>query len=210
MSIKNLGLPHTVFQENSVQGELKLAPTAFCSAPSGGVKPLEGRVSGCKSERKVGYQGQSLNGIRHGQGTHWHVYVTGDLYVGAWVNGKRHGLGTCSYANGDNYAGIWENGKMHGWGTYKCFNGDSYEGVWKNGRPQGQGTFIYASGGSYVGAWENGLRHGQGLRIYADGDSWEGTWENDEPFGFGDMIMRRLSKLWSEIFGPKPQPKTIG
>ena len=38
------------------------------------------------------------------------------------------------FVNGDVYVGDWEDGKRHGHGTYKLFNGDVYVGEWKYGK----------------------------------------------------------------------------
>ena len=37
-------------------------------------------------------------------------------YVGDFVNGQRHGLGSYFYANGDLYEGQWENDQKNGQG----------------------------------------------------------------------------------------------
>lgn len=34
--------------------------------------------------------------------------LNGDVYNGEWLNGKRHGKGQVKYANGDRYLGTWD------------------------------------------------------------------------------------------------------
>ncbi len=49
-------------------------------------------------------------------------------YVGAWANGKRHGVGTFIYADGSRYHGDWVEGQKHGHGVYTYSDGRVYQG----------------------------------------------------------------------------------
>ena len=80
-------------------------------------------------------------------------------YVGA-VNGdgRPHG-GTYKvrWRNGDVYIGEWNDGIKHGQGTYKCADG-VYHGEYKNGKMHGLGTLKIDGVVVYDGEWENGKR----------------------------------------------------
>ena len=49
------------------------------------------------------YEGETLNGIRHGYGTY--IFPSGARYIGSWNNGKKHGIGTFIYPDGSRYEG---------------------------------------------------------------------------------------------------------
>jgi hypothetical protein len=78
-------------------------------------------------------------------------------YVGA-VNGdgRPHG-GTYKvrWRNGDVYIGEWNDGIKHGQGTYKCAYG-VYIGKWNVGNMHGQGTFMIDDVVVYDGDWKDG------------------------------------------------------
>jgi len=40
-------------------------------------------------------------------------YVNGDVFIGSFIDGKRHGRGTCEFANGDRWEGEWINDSMN-------------------------------------------------------------------------------------------------
>ena len=61
-----------------------------------------------------------------------------------------------TYANGDVYIGEFYNGKRHGYGIYYYPNGNRYEGNWASGERHGQGTMYYANGTVQSGTWDNG------------------------------------------------------
>jgi hypothetical protein len=83
-------------------------------------------------------------------------------YVGA-VNGdgRPHG-GTYKvrWRNGDVYIGEWNDGIKHGQGTYKCAYG-VYIGKWNVGNMHGQGTFMIDDVVVYDGDWKDGKMVGK-------------------------------------------------
>ena len=58
-------------------------------------------------------------------------YHNGDMYLGGYLNNKRHGKGTLLFKNNDRYEGDFQNDYMHGKGILKLCNGDVYEGMCK-------------------------------------------------------------------------------
>jgi len=96
--------------------------------------------------RSAVYDGDFENDNRHGHGTM--TYSDGDVYVGGWLSGQRHGQGTemMNHSIIDNpvvstvYVGTFHHNERHGLGklTYNMDpNSDcddySTEGEWKNG-----------------------------------------------------------------------------
>ena len=109
------------------------------SASSGGVEepppkpPLEGT-----------YEGESLEGHRHGRGTF--VYAHGATYEGEWVQGQRHGAGKLVEADGGTYEGDWMEDLKHGHGKEENADGSGYEGEYRMGQKQGNGSDVFADG----------------------------------------------------------------
>lgn len=64
-------------------------------------------------------------------------------YDGDWVNGIKHGWGTRQYPSGNIYHGMWFNNVRHGEGTMKWLDRDQvYGGQWENGIQVGLSTSI--------------------------------------------------------------------
>ena len=91
------------------------------------------------------------------------------VYFGELKNGKKNGLGVCTYSNGDIYQGMYKNDELHGLGVYKFAGGSVYEGAFENSNRHGQGVRRFANGDVYEGAWENNKMHGRGVYRYANG-----------------------------------------
>lgn len=128
------------------------------------------------------YEGQWLNGRRHGHGVC--VYADGTMYEGGWRLGAEHGRG--ALMTGDRtpiYSGDWADGLPHGQGVYRWACGDSYSGDWREGVRHGRGAYLTSGGCCYSGDWKDGRRHGKGLFSWPDGGSYEGDWEADQRHG---------------------------
>lgn len=106
-------------------------------------------------------------------------YPSGDVYVGGYKNGQRHGQGTYTYKEkGWKYEGAWKSDKKDGLGVMYYSNGEKYHGMWKNNKRSGQGTHIYANKDIYTGEWLDGAKHGIGSYIYREtGSELYGTWK---------------------------------
>jgi hypothetical protein len=85
------------------------------------------------------------------------IYEGGDIYSGAWKEGRAHGRGTLYYARGGVYTGNWENGMANGFGVFLFPNGDRYVGNWKDSKAHGIGS-LYKFDGSllFEGEWMEG------------------------------------------------------
>lgn len=78
-----------------------------------------------------------------------------DRYEGEYLNGDRHGFGTYIYANGNKYSGEYKNDRPNGRGTMTFSSGDKYIGEVKNGKRHGKGTYFYADGERLTGTWND-------------------------------------------------------
>ena len=83
--------------------------------------------------------------------------MTGETYVGQFLNDSRWGLGSAYYSDG----------------------GPKYIGPWVNGNPEGtNGTLFFQSGQKYIGDFVQGSPEGQGILYGKDGSIIE-----EGPFG---------------------------
>jgi hypothetical protein len=78
---------------------------------------------------------------------------SGDRYEGEYLNGDRHGFGTYFYANGNKYSGEYKNDRPNGRGTITFSSGDKYIGEVKNGKRHGAGTYFFSDGERLTGRW---------------------------------------------------------
>ena len=89
------------------------------------------------------------------------------MYVGGWLDDKRHGAGASQSASGlDRYDGEWAADARHGVGISRerraaGLGEEVYDGEWVRGIRHGKGTMSYANGDVYVGEWLNGKQNGQ-------------------------------------------------
>lgn len=67
----------------------------------------------------------------------------GDVYVGEFFKGKKHGNGRYIYSNGDVYEGEYFKNKRHGKGIYRFSNGSVYEGEFQDNLKSGRGIYKY-------------------------------------------------------------------
>jgi hypothetical protein len=114
-----------------------------------------------------------------------YTYDNGDVYVGEFVNNRRHGYGKLEYASGDVYEGQFIDGDKNGHGKYIYDDGSVYEGEYVDGNMCGQGKYAYSSGDVYEGQYVDGNMNGHGKFTFASGAIYEGNWKNDKKDGRG-------------------------
>jgi hypothetical protein len=126
------------------------------------------------------YVGAFLNGEHHGLGTG--IAATGHRYVGEYRQGKRTGRGTLYFPNGDQYIGDFLAGDRTGYGTYLFSSGKSrYVGQMLTGRFHGTGTYVFDTGRRYVGEFRDDQFSGPGILYAADGSVVStGVWAGDK------------------------------
>ena len=107
-----------------------------------------------REERDV--QGEWRDGKAHGRGAHvWFRDVeknrsaddeasdvapsrfsaSANKYVGAFVDGKRHGHGVFTYADGAKYVGAFFEDEKHGQGVYAFEDGSAFRGAFERDKP---------------------------------------------------------------------------
>ena len=84
------------------------------------------------------------------------TFENGDIYKGAFKDGRKHGKGILKTRNNRTYEGDWINDKPHGFGINTFPNGKVYTGSFIRGKPIGDGQWTYADGRIYNGTWVNG------------------------------------------------------
>jgi len=110
-----------------------------------------------------------------------HYEDDGSLYLGQWLDGKKHGRGVwlrrLSKGNAYFYEGHWSEGKREGLGRVIVNNGGIYEGMWKADHKHGTGVFKFPPGDEclrYEGDFVDGWLTGQGTMFYGDGTKYIG------------------------------------
>ena len=149
------------------------------------------------------YQGQTLNGKRHGRGVY--TWASGGRYEGSYRDDKREGQGVQTFTNGNRYEGSFQNskktghgvytwgaggryeggflnGQAHGHGTRTWTSGDRYEGEYQKGHRTGHGIYTWASGSRYEGEFLDGKFNGHGVRTWTSGERYDGPWKNNIPY----------------------------
>ena len=95
-----------------------------------------------------------------------------DRYEGEYLNGNRHGFGTYIYANGNKYSGEYKNDRPNGKGTITFSSGEKYIGEVKNGKRHGSGTYFFTDGERLTGTWnENEYVDSKNYRKVENGNS---------------------------------------
>lgn len=80
-------------------------------------------------------------------------YVNGDVYVGQWKAGKKHGKGSYTFAKDDTkLVGEWENGKITN-GRWIFPSGTFYCGSFRYNKPNGKGVWVFANGNQLTGEY---------------------------------------------------------
>jgi hypothetical protein len=135
------------------------------------------------------YEGDLVDGKRHGQGTLIGNKVT---YVGSWQNNLAHGYGKATFASGTVYEGYWCEQQYHGLGKLTenaSVGGRMRQGYFRHHRIV-QGKAVYRSGDTYEGQWHRDRYHGKGRLTNADGSVLEGTFKNGKIYnGKGKMVI---------------------
>jgi len=155
-------------------------------------------------ERRNGvYSGEILNDDRNGFGVfrsnEGHVFLgnwendtqtsgilkhsNGDVYIGAFRNGRRHGEGVMIYANNEIYLGEWRNDIRNGTGFYFHLHDVTFLGLWVDNVRNGEGISMWADGSTFEGYWVNGSVNGEGIHSFANGRYHICNWVDGEKVG---------------------------
>mmetsp|Transcript_4234 Transcript_4234/g.7186 ORF Transcript_4234/g.7186 Transcript_4234/m.7186 type:complete len:508 (-) Transcript_4234:644-2167(-) len=147
-----------------------------------------------------GYQGELVNGKRHGYGKL--TCDNGDIYEGNFMDDCQEGQGVFIYANGYKYEGEFQKGKWHGVGKFTFADGGYYSGDFSCGKFHGKGKFVFVHGDEYEGEVVGNMRHGYGKYSYANGNSFKGTFEENRMIKgvFYADVRDGLKKEYNAIF----------
>ncbi|KAG8250707.1 MORN repeat-containing protein 3, partial [Homalodisca vitripennis] len=132
---------------------------------------------------------QVLTAVNVGKGSY--LSKKKRLYEGDWVNGLKHGYGVLSQVLADGtfvllYEGDWVKGKPEGVGRKHYPREEYYEGEVKAGKRHGHGRMWYADGSFYDGFWVDDMKDGLGLYVASNGNRYEGYWRADRKHGYGE------------------------
>lgn len=126
------------------------------------------------------------------------LFPNGDIYVGDFVNGKRHGIGVCYYENRSEYRGRWMNDLPNGNGTLTLADGSSRMGYWKQGQiqdhqeSQGLATSTASVPPARTATISNCLAgnciNGIGTYQFQDSSRYTGSFVNGLPDGRGTIF----------------------
>jgi len=88
------------------------------------------------------YEGEFLNGRRHGRGKQVEGPVT---HEGEWVEGEMTGTGSSMCSDGTMYQGDYLKGDWHGKGNITWPDGFNYNGEWENHQPKDDELSVHPS-----------------------------------------------------------------
>lgn len=91
-----------------------------------------GKANGVAFPDDTVYDGETMNGLRHGTGIYKWKNGKG-IYHGGWVNDLKEGYGETIFPNGSKYYGEWKKGKPDGYGIKTLASGKVICGIWKSG-----------------------------------------------------------------------------
>lgn len=114
-------------------------------------KGREGSFVGYFAAGKRGCRATDAAGECEKDGTF--TYHNGDMYVGEWCDGKKHGKGTYTYAkDSTKLVGEWVAGKIVS-GKWIFPNGVYYTGRFQFNKPNGKGVWIFPNGNQLTGEY---------------------------------------------------------
>lgn len=129
------------------------------------------------------------------------LYEDGTFYEGQKLNGLRHGKGNYDFNNGFKYFGDWSYDEMHGFGAMTVHDKLLYEGCFEHNVFQGHGTLHnlqasekkeinFTSGDlsewlRYEGKFVKGMRDGFGILFFVNGDHYMGNFKEGNFEGQG-------------------------
>ena len=82
-------------------------------------------------------------------------YINGDMYVGQFRHGLRHGVGTLVVPQQTMYIGMFVDGDRSGVGRWENIDGDWYYGQWKDDKRNGFGVAYMRDFGYTLGRWQD-------------------------------------------------------
>ena len=152
-------------------------------------KYIDGRVTGkgiLKNAKGNLYVGDFVDNKRHGYGE----LDTNRLhYKGQFLGDRFNGKGIIHFKiEGHDYDGDFRDNEINGSGVFRWTNGDVYDGQMTRGKMNGFGRYTYANGQIYEGNYVNGVKEGKGKLTYPNGFVYDGDFIGGRPRGNANIL----------------------
>ena len=145
---------------------------------------VDGKVTGkgiLKNAKGNLYVGDFVESRRHGYGE---LDTNRIHYKGGFVGDRFNGKGIIHFKiEGHDYDGDFRDNEINGNGVFRWTNGDVYDGQMRRGKMNGVGRYTYANGQIYEGNYVNGVKEGRGRLIYPNGFVYDGDFIGGRPRG---------------------------
>ena len=194
-------LEHVKFNQLSKMGEAELL-----YKQDDNTTPFTGVIADENKEEEYIFLGRTLNGKKDGPWIRWYknkkvpevvlidipepqprgTWSGGKEEIGAWKDGKKHGLWTTYYANQQiKDIGTYENGIYNGKWTFYYENGNKEkEGTLLDGNAHDKWIFYNENGEkTQEGLFGEGVKHGKWIAYFEDGKLTEGVYKNGKKDG---------------------------
>lgn len=143
------GFGKMTYASSAVKGEDGEEEDEQTGPPRGGTYLgfYEGGFRGCRKPQPGQEVKTSMPQAKEGTFS----YINGDVYVGAWQEGKKHGAGSYTFAkDGTKLVGEWFDGKITS-GQWIFPNGTFYAGQFRYSKPFGRGVWVFKNGNQLIG-----------------------------------------------------------
>jgi hypothetical protein len=145
---------------------------------------VDGRVTGkgiLKNAKGNLYVGDFVESRRHGYGE---LDTNRIHYKGTFAGDRLNGKGIIHFKiEGHDYDGDFRDNEINGNGVFRWTNGDVYDGQMTRGKMNGVGRYTYANGQVYEGNYVNGVKEGRGRLVYPNGFVYDGDFIGGRPRG---------------------------
>ena len=145
---------------------------------------VDGKVSGkgiLKNAKGNLYVGDFVESRRHGYGE---LDTNRIHYKGTFAGDRFNGKGIIHFKiEGHDYDGDFRDNEINGNGVFRWTNGDVYDGQMTRGKMNGVGRYTYANGQIYEGNYVNGVKEGRGRLVYPNGFVYDGDFIGGRPRG---------------------------
>ena len=150
---------------------------------------VDGRVTGkgiLKNAKGNLYVGDFVESRRHGYGE---LDTNRIHYKGEFANDRFNGRGIIHFKiEGHDYDGDFRDNEINGNGVFRWTNGDIYDGQMTRGKMNGVGRYTYANGQIYEGNYVNGVKEGKGKLTYPNGFVYDGDFIGGRPRGNANIV----------------------
>lgn len=169
-----------------VPDDAPLATDSIIPVPQNGAQPGGSSSTAVRTypDSSV-YEGQILDGKRHGRGTL--ILPDGTKYDAEWRDDRLHGEGTETLPDGSYFAGSYEEGFRCGHGILTWPEGSRYVGQFQRGRANGEGILTRMDGSVYRGSFAEDCMSGEGVLQWKDGVVYVGQFASNRRQGRGTM-----------------------